>query len=88
MIFFNDRRKKLNNPSAGISKKPVKSAEEWMPKKSVKKPEDNLGSPSRKTENPHKISDEQIRGIEKSIAEKKKQKSQYNSINTEEHKRY
>lgn len=85
---FNDRRKKLNNPSSGISKKPVKSAEEWMPKKPVEGTPTIKGSRSRKTENPHKISDEQITGIEKSIAERKKQKSQYNSINTEAHKRY
>jgi hypothetical protein len=73
---FNDRRKK-----------PVKSAEEWMPKKPVEGTTLS-GSRSRKTENPHKISDEQIKGIEKSVAERKKAKSQYNSINTEEHKRY
>ena len=87
-MFFNDRRKKLNNPhapSAGISKKPVKSAEEWMAKKPVSNP--NIGS-SPKPKNPHSIGNEQIKGIEKNIAERKKQKSQYNSINSEEHKRY
>ena len=68
--------------------RPIKSAEEWMPKKAVDTPSTTTGSRARKAGNPHAISDEQIKGIETNVAARKKAKSQYNSINTEEHKRY
>jgi len=90
MIFFNDRRKKAAAKPAAPVKKPVRSAEEWMAKKPVNTPEtrhqeamNNWKSKTDKAKNKPFSSDTQIKGIEKSISERKKFKAKGPKVTAE-----
>ena len=89
-MFFNDRRKKAAAKPVAPVKKSAKPAEEWLVKKPVNTPETRhqeamykWKSDNNKAQNKQFSSDTQIKGIEKSVSERKKFKAKGPTVTAE-----